>query len=134
MSAFSNPAQGTREETDAYVQAVLGLLGDQDPQAEGLRTCPGVRGARLLPFDCASQWSSSRVQWGQPQALCQHRGGSIAPILASRAGTFAPVWRFAPPRRDPSNQRDAAQPARVEVGQDAGQRQHAGRHLVGAAM
>src|SRR5262245_8813598 len=41
MSVFSNPATGTPEETRAYVDAILGLLGDRDPM-EVLRATPGA--------------------------------------------------------------------------------------------
>lgn len=33
MSIYSNPAYGTTEDAEAYIQAILELLGDQDPLA-----------------------------------------------------------------------------------------------------
>jgi len=68
MSAFSNPAQGTREETDAYVQAVLGLLGDQDPLAvlerfleEIRRTIAGLSDEQLRAPEAPGKWSIVEV-------------------------------------------------------------------------
>jgi hypothetical protein len=41
MSVFSNPSDGTPEETDAYVRALLELLGERDP-LEVLEELPGA--------------------------------------------------------------------------------------------
>lgn len=41
MSVFTNPAGGSADQAAAYIRAVLGLLGDDDP-VEVLRTTPGA--------------------------------------------------------------------------------------------
>jgi DinB superfamily len=41
MSVFTNPADGAAEHARAYVDAILGLLGSQDPMAV-LRATPGA--------------------------------------------------------------------------------------------
>lgn len=68
MSTFTNPAQGTQEETDAYMEAVLGLLGDQDPMAvlerfleEVRRTVAGLSEAQLRAPEAPGKWSIVEV-------------------------------------------------------------------------
>ena len=68
MTVFTNPSQGTQEETDAYVQALLGLLGDQDPLAvlerfpqDVRRTAAGLSDAQLRTPEAPGKWSIVEV-------------------------------------------------------------------------
>ena len=64
MSVFSNPANGAAEHAAAYVRAVLGLLGDGDPNAI-LRATPsalsraieGLSLQQLLQSERPGKWS-----------------------------------------------------------------------------
>ena len=64
MSVFSNPANGAAEHAAAYVRAVLGLLGDADPNAV-LRETPsalpraieGLSLPQLLQAERPGKWS-----------------------------------------------------------------------------
>jgi len=64
MSVFSNPANGAAEHAAAYVSAVLGLLGDDDPTAvlrETLSALPraieGLSSQQLLQSERPGKWS-----------------------------------------------------------------------------
>jgi uncharacterized damage-inducible protein DinB len=68
MSVFTNPASASVEQARAYVEAILGLLGDRDP-LEVLRTTPAeVRAAvdghapdRLRRAEAPGKWSIAQV-------------------------------------------------------------------------
>jgi DinB superfamily len=67
MSVFTNPASSAADQSEAYVAAVLGLLGDSDP-IEVLRQTPSALGRVLeLPASLLSQpeapgkWSINEV-------------------------------------------------------------------------
>jgi hypothetical protein len=68
MSVFTNPADRSAEEADAYSAAVLGLVGDRDPMAI-LRTTPatleaalaGLTVAQLLRPERPGKWSVGHV-------------------------------------------------------------------------
>lgn len=80
MSVFTNPATATAEETRAYIDAVLGLLGDRDPVEVLARTPSVLHGivgqvpaARLLVPEADGKWSirdvirhlaDSEIAWG----------------------------------------------------------------------
>ncbi len=68
MSHFSNPAGGSTKDANAYVEAVLGLLGDRDP-VEVLGSTPSALAAMIerAPHGIAStpeapgKWSMTEV-------------------------------------------------------------------------
>jgi hypothetical protein len=68
MSVFTNPAGAAAEHSRAYVAAILGLLGDQDP-VEVLRDTPGALErilvstprAVLLRPEAPGKWSMGQV-------------------------------------------------------------------------
>lgn len=69
MSVFTNPAGAAREQAAAYVTAVLGLLGDQDP-LDVLRATPG-RLERVLadtPADVLAR-PEARGKWSMGEVL-----------------------------------------------------------------
>ena len=64
MSVFSNPANGAAEHATAYVTAVLGLLGDGDPNSvlrDTLSALPraieGLSLQQLLQAERPGKWS-----------------------------------------------------------------------------
>jgi hypothetical protein len=68
MSVYSNPSDGAGEAADAYIAAILELLGARDP-LDVLRTTPDVvadtidaveRGKLLVP-ESAGKWSMGQV-------------------------------------------------------------------------
>lgn len=68
MSVFTNPSQGAPGETAAYVDAVLGLLGEEDPMAvlerfldEIRRTIAGLSDAQLRTPEAPGKWSIVEV-------------------------------------------------------------------------
>jgi uncharacterized damage-inducible protein DinB len=68
MSVFSNPASGAKEDADAYIEAILGLLGDQEPLAvlestpEALRRLVGDLGPDdLARPEAEGKWSAAQV-------------------------------------------------------------------------
>ena len=68
MSVFSNSADSTREEIDAYVHAVLGLLGDRDPfevldelPAELDRLLAGLSDEEVRRPEAPGKWSINEV-------------------------------------------------------------------------
>lgn len=68
MSVFTNPADGARESADAYIEAVLGLLGGQDPMAvlettaDDLRsTLVGLTEDELRTPEAEGKWSAVHV-------------------------------------------------------------------------
>jgi uncharacterized damage-inducible protein DinB len=63
MSVFTNPADRSAEEADAYVAAVLGLVGDRDPMAI-LRTTPATLEAALAGLtDDQLVWPERAGKW-----------------------------------------------------------------------
>jgi uncharacterized damage-inducible protein DinB len=52
MSVYTNPASGAKEDAEAYISAILDLLGDQDPLVV-LRGTPAA--ARQLTLDLTAQ-------------------------------------------------------------------------------
>lgn len=80
MSVFSNPASSSVEQAEAYIEALLGLLGDRDP-LEVLEATPdrlrgainGVTGGELGVPEAEGKWSirdvlrhlaDSEIVWG----------------------------------------------------------------------
>jgi hypothetical protein len=68
MSVFTNPASGAREHADAYIKAVLELLGDRDPvsvlgatPAALRRAVAGVSEAQLRQPERPGKWSMVQV-------------------------------------------------------------------------
>jgi hypothetical protein len=68
MSVFTNPASGAAGQAAAYVSAVLGLLGPQDPiavlndtPAALRRAIDGVPPAKLKQPEAAGKWSIGQV-------------------------------------------------------------------------
>ena len=68
MSVFTNPASASKENARAYIDAVLGLLGDRDPlrvleRTEGeLRAAVrGLTDANLRRREAAGKWSIAMV-------------------------------------------------------------------------
>ncbi len=64
MSVFSNPASATAEETQAYIDAILDLLGDRDPVDALASTPPALRRVlsevpadSLVVPEAAGKWS-----------------------------------------------------------------------------
>lgn len=64
MSVFSNPASATAEETQAYIDAILDLLGDRDPVDALASTPPALRrvlsevpAVSLVVPEAAEKWS-----------------------------------------------------------------------------
>ncbi len=68
MSVFTNPSSGAAEQAAAYVNAIHGLLGSQDPMSV-LRATPaalgraidGVPAAKLKQREMAGKWSIGQV-------------------------------------------------------------------------
>ncbi len=68
MSVFTNPSTGAAEQASAYVSAILGLLGSQDPMSV-LRATPaalgravdGVPAVKLKQPEMAGKWSIGQV-------------------------------------------------------------------------
>lgn len=68
MSVFTNPSSGAAEQAAAYVSAILGLLGSQDPMSV-LRATPGalaraiegVPAAKLRQPEKPGKWSIGEV-------------------------------------------------------------------------
>lgn len=68
MSVFTNPASGAKEQADAYIRAVLDLLGDDDPM-EVLQGTPaalaeaiqGIAPERLARPEAPGKWSMGQV-------------------------------------------------------------------------
>jgi len=68
MSVFSNPASGAKEDADAYIEAILGLLGEQEPLAvladtpHELRRLTGdLSAAELARTEAEGRWSAAQV-------------------------------------------------------------------------
>ena len=80
MSVFTNPASGAAEQADAYIRAVLGLLGSRDPMEVLRTTARALRAVvsevpedRLGVPERAGKWSirdvlrhlaDSEIVWG----------------------------------------------------------------------
>jgi len=68
MSVFSNPASGAKDEADAYIEAILGLLGEQEPLAV-LAAMPGalrrltgdLSAEELARPEAEGKWSAAQV-------------------------------------------------------------------------
>jgi hypothetical protein len=68
MSVFTNPSSGAAEQATAYVNAILGLLGSQDPMSVLLETpaaldraIDGVPTVRLKQPEKPGEWSIGQV-------------------------------------------------------------------------
>lgn len=68
MSVFTNSAQSTQEEIDGYVQALLGLLGEEEPLVvlerfleEIRRTIAGLSDEQLRTPEAPGKWSIAEV-------------------------------------------------------------------------
>jgi hypothetical protein len=68
VSIFSNPSAGAKDDPQAYIAAILGLLGDADP-VEVLRTTPawcdaataGLSAAQLSFREAPGKWSIGEI-------------------------------------------------------------------------
>jgi uncharacterized damage-inducible protein DinB len=68
MSVFTNPASSSREQGKAYTAAILGLLGDRNPQDVLKRTekelrkaIKGLTGRQLARPEAPKKWSIAQV-------------------------------------------------------------------------
>lgn len=69
MSVFTNPASGSKQHARAYIDAVLGLLGDRDPLQVLGRTPPEVRRTVDEMSDEALRTSEAEGKWSVAQVL-----------------------------------------------------------------
>jgi hypothetical protein len=68
MSVFTNPASGAKEHREAYVSAVLGLVGGEDPRevlsttvAWCERETSGLTPAQLASPEASGKWSLAEI-------------------------------------------------------------------------
>ncbi len=75
MTVFSNLASGAREEAEAYITAVLQLLGEQDPVAVLRRTAADLRRAVGDREPDELRWPEGPGKWSALQVI-QHLADS----------------------------------------------------------
>jgi uncharacterized damage-inducible protein DinB len=75
MSVYTNPASGAKEAADAYIRAVLDLLGDQDPLAVLKDTPTAVRQLAMDLTDAELRAPEGEGKWSVVQVL-QHLADS----------------------------------------------------------